>query len=107
MSFPRAGRFSPTLALLLGAFVAPASAQQHYTDVTVQAGISFEHSNGARGNKLLPETMGSGVAFLDADLDGWLDLNFVNAAGPAAFYGNRGEGRFEDLLNCCLETLRG
>ena len=96
MSFPRAGRFSPTLALLLGAFVAPASAQQHYTDVTVQAGISFEHSNGARGNKLLPETMGSGVAFLDADLDGWLDLYFVNAAGPAAFYGNRSEGRFED-----------
>ena len=34
--------------------------------------------SGAEGQKLLPETMGGGVAFLDADNDGDEDLLFVN-----------------------------
>ncbi|HTT61661.1 MAG TPA: CRTAC1 family protein [Bryobacteraceae bacterium] len=33
----------------------------------------------------LPETMGAGVAFIDYDNDGWMDLYFVNA-GPCDFY---------------------
>jgi len=33
----------------------------------------------------LPETMGAGVAFLDYDNDGWMDLYLVNA-GPCDFY---------------------
>jgi hypothetical protein len=33
-----------------------------FTDVTDAAGIRFTHTNGAAGRKLLPETMGSGVA---------------------------------------------
>ena len=36
-----------------------------FTDVTRSAGIRFVHNNGATGDKLLPETMGGGVAFLD------------------------------------------
>src|SRR5437763_4947999 len=40
-----------------------------FTDITQQAGIRFRHVNGAFGQKLLPETMGSGVAFLDFDRD--------------------------------------
>src|SRR5262245_1771993 len=36
-----------------------------FTDVTEAAGIRFTHVNGAAGQKLLPETMGSGVAVLD------------------------------------------
>src|SRR5262245_10414912 len=34
-----------------------------FTDLTKEAGITFVHNNGAYGEKLLPETMGGGVAF--------------------------------------------
>ena len=43
-----------------------------FTDVTVESGIDFVHTNGASREKRLPETDGSGVAFLDADGDGKL-----------------------------------
>ena len=42
----------------------------HFTDVTHEAGIAFIHFNGATGDKLLPESLGGGVAFLDYDGDG-------------------------------------
>src|SRR5262245_30259480 len=41
--------------------------QVRFSDVTVAAGISFVHNNGAVGDKLLPETMGGGVGFFDFD----------------------------------------
>ncbi len=80
-----------------------------FTDITQQAGIRFAHTNGAFGEKLLPETMGSGVAFLDYDKDGKPDLLFVNscywpgpedkgAAPPTlALYRNLGGGTFENV----------
>lgn len=43
-------------------------------------GVGFERTNGAVGDKLLPETMGGGVAFFDYDNDGWDDLFFVDGA---------------------------
>jgi hypothetical protein len=49
-----------------------------FVDVTERAGIRFRHTNGAFGKKWLPETMGSGCAFIDFDNDGWLDILFVN-----------------------------
>ena len=51
-----------------------------FVDITKEAGVDFVHVNGATGEKLLPETMGSGVAFLDYDGDGDQDLFFVNSA---------------------------
>jgi len=51
-----------------------------FTDITAASGIRFTHVNGAYGDKLLPETMGGGVAFFDADSDGDADLLFVNSA---------------------------
>ena len=51
-----------------------------FTDVTAAAGIRFRHENGAVGEKLLPETMGGGVAVLDFDGDGDPDLLFVNSS---------------------------
>ena len=80
-----------------------------FVDVTDEAGIRFRHFNGAAGKKLLPETMGSGVAVIDYDRDGRPDLFFVNSrpwpgqpAPPtgrptAALYRNRGDGKFEDV----------
>ena len=50
-----------------------------FTDITKQSGITFTHNNGAYGDKLLPETMGGGVAFVDYDNDGAQDLLFVNS----------------------------
>ncbi|HYS25539.1 MAG TPA: CRTAC1 family protein [Vicinamibacterales bacterium] len=76
-----------------------------FTDVTAAAGIHFQHTSGAFGRKYLPETMGSGVAFLDADGDGRQDLFLVNSTkwpgrpGPASYpalYRNRGDGTFVD-----------
>jgi tetratricopeptide (TPR) repeat protein len=76
-----------------------------YTDVTRAAGIAFTHTNGARGRKYLPETMGSGLVVFDYDGDGRPDLFFVNSdewpenhGKPAyqALYRNRGDGTFED-----------
>ncbi|MBU6400406.1 MAG: VCBS repeat-containing protein, partial [Verrucomicrobia bacterium] len=80
-----------------------------FTDITVQAGIHFVHHNGGYGDKLLPETMGGGVAFLDYDNDGRPDLLFINSSDwpwhvtpgspPAtmALYHNDGDGRFSDV----------
>ncbi len=56
-----------------------------FTDVTSAAGIRFVHNSGRAGRKWLPETMGSGVAFFDADGDGWCDLLFINGRDWPAF----------------------
>ena len=50
-----------------------------FTDVSAQAGIRFKHNSGASGKKYLPETLGTGCAFLDYDNDGWQDLLIVNS----------------------------
>ena len=82
-----------------------------FTEITVEAGIAFEHNNGATGDKLLPESMGSGVAFFDFDVDGDQDLLFINGTWwpwdmkrnqelkptTAALYRNDGNGVFEDV----------
>src|SRR5438067_2344409 len=80
-----------------------------FTDVTEKAGIHFRHTNGSFGRKLLPETMGSGVAFLDYDGDGRQDLLFVNSCywpgyedkqqppPTLALYRNKGDGTFADV----------
>ena len=78
-----------------------------FADVTEAAGIRFTHYSGAYGARLLPETMGGGVAFFDYDNDDDPDLLFVNSrAWPdtpdpvdarSALYANRGDGTFEDV----------
>jgi hypothetical protein len=70
------------------------------------ADLAFRHENGAFGKKYLPETMGSGCAFLDYDNDGWLDIFLVNStrfpgqSGKpvySALFRNTRDGRFENV----------
>lgn len=80
-----------------------------FVDVTKESGINFVHVNGAEGEKLLTETMGSGVAFFDYDGDGDQDLFFVNSSYQPnsktkseyrpthALYRNDGKGKFQDV----------
>ncbi len=51
-----------------------------FTDRAEALGVTFTHHNGARGQKYLPETMGSGLAVFDADGDGRMDLYFADCA---------------------------
>lgn len=105
---------APPQVTPLAAPVAPerpvtAAPRVRFTDITREAGIRFVHRNGAYGDKLLPETMGGGVAFFDFDNDGDQDLLFVNstywpdhvpANAPlptAALYANDGQGHFSDV----------
>jgi hypothetical protein len=79
----------------------------HFTDITQHAGIDFTHVNGAYGERLMPETIGSGAAFLDYDRDGDPDLFLVNfrywpdhpgdSTPTQALYRNDGNGHFEDV----------
>lgn len=77
-----------------------------FTDITAQAGIHFIHNSGAFGKKYLPETMGSGVCFIDYDNDGWQDILFVNSMdwpghkkhlSYSALYHNNHDGTFTDV----------
>ena len=77
-----------------------------FTDVTAQAGIHFKHNSGAFGKKYLPETMGSGVCFIDYDNDGYQDILLVNSMdwpehktgkSYSALYHNNHDGTFTDV----------
>jgi hypothetical protein len=78
-----------------------------FTDITEDAGIRFTHVNGAYGERLMPETIGSGAAFLDYDNDGDQDLFLVNfrhwpdhpgdSTPTQALYRNDGNGHFENV----------
>ncbi len=76
-----------------------------FTDVTAQAGIHFTHNSGAAGKKYLPETLGSGCAFFDADGDGWPDILLINSKdwtprgkkSLPALYRNNHNGTFTDI----------
>jgi hypothetical protein len=91
----------PLAALLTGG----ADSSVRFTDVTAAAGIHFTHNAGRSGKKWLPETMGSGVAFLDADGDGRPDILLINGKdfiphgrrSTAALYHNNGNGTFTDV----------
>ena len=80
-----------------------------FSDITKQAGLDrFLHRSGTPAKKTILETMGSGVALLDYDNDGWLDIYLVNGSTVAAFEGkeappqaklfhNNHDGTFTDV----------
>jgi len=75
-------------ALVAVAAVAAAPAGVTFVDITTPAGIRFVHNNGAFGKNYMPETYGSGCAFLDVAGDDRQDLFFANST---KFPGQPGE----------------
>lgn len=55
------------------------SANAKYSDKLNQSGIDFIHDNGMKGEFYFPEIMGSGLAALDYDNDGDMDLLFIQS----------------------------
>jgi hypothetical protein len=89
-----------------GVFAADTAPGFQFVDITAAAGITFRHNSGAAGNKLLPETLGSGCAFIDYDADGWPDILFVNGMdwpghqrqrSTLRLYRNNRNGTFTDV----------
>jgi len=87
-------------------FVA-AQNREIFKDVTDTAGITWQHFSGESPDRIMIEAASGGVAFLDYDGDGLLDIFLVNGGetpngkspGPIknALYRNLGNGRFEDV----------
>ncbi len=89
----------------------PADAPQvHFENVTETTGIYFRHFYGERGSRIT-EDMGSGVAWIDYNNNGFQDLFIVNNSGPmdmspdefrnspahTKLYRNNGDGTFTDV----------
>ena len=51
-----------------------------FVDVTSSSGVDFVHYNGAYGERMLPESMGGGVAILDIDNDDRQDVILINSS---------------------------
>ena len=76
-----------------------------FREASAEAGIKFTHNSGRAGKKWLPETMGSGVVFFDADSDGWPDLLLLNSRdwsargrkNLSALYRNNKNGTFTNV----------
>ncbi|HEY6768361.1 MAG TPA: CRTAC1 family protein [Candidatus Sulfotelmatobacter sp.] len=104
-----AGLVSLSQSHFLSAFAQTGQAASpgfRFADVTAEAGIQFQHNSGAYGGKLLPETLGSGCAFLDYDRDGWQDILLINGMdwpghkkrrSTLRLYHNNGNGTFSDV----------
>ncbi len=85
----------------------PASVPQ-LVDVTSSTGITFQHLSSPE-QKYIVESMSGGVALIDYDGDGWLDIYFTNApsvsmtlAGKkakSALYHNNHDGTFTDVTD--------
>ena len=105
-------KFGIVISLALLAVVAAltlAADQQDvaFADVTSAANVAITNINGASADKHLPETMGSGAAFVDLDSDGWVDIVLVDGGSMAdsqiarraqpRVLRNRRDGTFEDI----------
>lgn len=107
-----AGEFAPVLdaekrPITAGGFVKTGTAV--FEDVSAKAGLTaWHHTMGTAEKTFILETTGSGVALLDYDKDGWLDIYLVNGstyeamAGKAepphaALFHNNHDGTFTDM----------
>ncbi|RKU28697.1 CRTAC1 family protein [Candidatus Poribacteria bacterium] len=95
------------LSILIPNLIIHAESLPHFTEITTESGLNFIHNNGAFGEKYLPETMGSGCAFIDYNQDGWVDIFLVNCkdwekhntgkSQTPALFQNQKDGTFKDV----------
>jgi hypothetical protein len=100
------------LALLLGGPPFSQTKDQpipvRFTDITEKAGITFKHVSSPE-KKYIVESMSGGVALLDYNNDGYLDIYLVNSLTAdmvksnqktrSALYHNNGDGTFKDVTD--------
>jgi hypothetical protein len=77
-------------------------------DITASTGIQFAHLASPE-QRYIVESMGGGVALIDYDGDGWVDIYFTNSPGVAmalegkkaksALYRNNHDGTFTDVTD--------
>src|SRR5690349_6430828 len=88
--------------------VAPPAGSIRFEEIAAKAGLHYTTQNSPTPNKNQVETMVSGVALLDYDGDGYLDIYLVNGAAipslkkesPAYWnrlYHNNHDGTFTDM----------
>src|SRR5215470_2377905 len=82
-----------------------------FIDIAKQAGLAkFHHKSGSPEKTTIIETPGSGVALLDYDNDGWLDIYILNGSTVPALKGkepapramlfhNNHDGTFTDVTD--------
>ena len=107
-------RASTAAAIALSGSLAPFGVASEpslpvFVDITGEAGIRFEHISGSPEKSYIFEAKGGGVCLLDYDLDGVLDVFFVNGSTledvqkgvnhPHAFYRANGDGTYSDLTD--------
>ena len=99
--------YSIILSILLPSLIVHAELLPRFSEITTESGLNFIHNNGAFGKKYLPETMGSGCAFIDYNQDGWVDIFLVNCkdwqehktgkSQTPALFQNQKDGTFKDV----------
>ena len=84
------------------------SSYPELVDITASTGIKFEHLSSPE-QKFIVESMSGGVALIDSNRDGWLDIFFTNAQSAemalhgqkarSALYHNNHDGTFTDVTD--------
>src|SRR5450432_3499220 len=110
MRVMRLSRVLPICLTALAVFAAPGepSGPIRFEEIAERSGLKFVTNSSPTPNKNLPETMLAGVALLDYDNDGYLDVYLVNGAAIPSlkkdspkywnrlFHNNR-DGTFTDV----------
>ncbi|HYE73606.1 MAG TPA: VCBS repeat-containing protein, partial [Blastocatellia bacterium] len=88
----------------------------YFEDVTAKSGLKLERITSAEKRYLI-ETMGGGVAFIDYDNDGWLDVYLTNAPTVESFkakrlpanrlFRNNHDGTFTDVSDKAGVSFQG
>src|SRR5689334_12548443 len=90
-------------AAVVAAWIAQQSAPFSFENVTTKSQIQFQEVFGSADKTSITDVNGTGIAVLDFDNDGWMDIYFVNGSrgpqkGPGnVLYRTNGNGTFTDV----------